>query len=50
LLKYFCSIDMRLQHAAAVVGRRMVVVGGQTAYGPSNDVQVFIFDHESAKN
>lgn len=31
-----------MQHAAAVVGRRMVVVGGQTVYGPSNDVQVSI--------
>ncbi|XP_024392053.1 uncharacterized protein [Physcomitrium patens] len=27
-------------HAATVVGRRMVVVGGQTASGPSNDVQM----------
>lgn len=31
---------MALQHAAAVVGRRMVVVGGLTASGPTNDVQV----------
>lgn len=28
-------------HAAAVVGRRMVVVGGQTELGSSNDVQMF---------
>lgn len=32
-----------LQHAAAVVGRKMVVAGGQTASGPSNDLKVSPF-------
>ncbi|KAG0605425.1 hypothetical protein M758_9G057900 [Ceratodon purpureus] len=32
--------EPRQFHAAAVVGRRMVVVGGLTASGPSNDVQM----------
>ncbi|XP_024379765.1 uncharacterized protein [Physcomitrium patens] len=35
--------EPRYFHAAAVVGRRMVVVGGQTGSGPSNDVQVLHF-------
>ena len=35
--------DVVVQHAAAVIGRRMVVVGGQTSSGLSNDVQVFLF-------
>ena len=29
------------QHSAAVIGRKMVVVGGDSDYGMLNDVQVF---------
>lgn len=29
-----------MQHAATVVGRKVVVAGGDTAFGPSNDVKV----------
>ncbi|KAL1803792.1 hypothetical protein ACET3Z_032439 [Daucus carota] len=37
----------RLNHAAAVIGNKMVVVGGESGHGLLEDVQVFNFDRFS---